>query len=133
MQTTLTGLIKERGQTYASIAHRTGLQARTVRMIATGETPMDRVSVGTVRQIAAALGVTTAELIEPAVPRPGDPMVFRSDRLAHAIREVMWGAGMPAAYPSPVESSVESPDDSLAGVEPADFFSATQTIDADRG
>ena len=56
MQTTLTDLIKERGQTYSSIARRTGLQARTVRMIATGETPMDRVSVGTVRQLAVALG-----------------------------------------------------------------------------
>jgi transcriptional regulator with XRE-family HTH domain len=129
MQPTLTGLIKERGQTYASTAHRTGLQARTVRMIATGETPMDRVTVGTVRQIAAALGMTAAELIEPALPKPGDPAVSRSDRLAHAIREVMWGTAAPAAYPSPVES----PDDPLAHVEPADFFAGTQALDADRG
>jgi transcriptional regulator with XRE-family HTH domain len=129
MQTTLTSLIKERGQTYASIAHRTGLQARTVRMIATGETPIDRVTVGTVRQIADALGVTAAELIEPALPLPGDPAVSRSDRLAHAIREVMWGTAAPQAYPSPVES----PDDPLAHAEPAGFFSGTQAIDADRG
>jgi transcriptional regulator with XRE-family HTH domain len=129
MQTTLTGLIKERGQTYASIAHRTGLQARTVRMIATGETPMDRVTVGTVRQIAAALGVTAADLIGPAVPKPGDPEVTRSDRLAHAIREVMWGTAAPEAYPSPVES----PDDPLAHAEPPDFFAETKAVDADRG
>jgi transcriptional regulator with XRE-family HTH domain len=129
MQATLTGLIKERGQTYASIAHRTGLQARTVRMIATGETPLDRVTVGTVRQIAAALGVTAAELIEPAIPQPGDPTGSRSDRLAHAIREVMWGSGAPEDYPSPVES----PTDPIAGVEPGDFFAVTEAIDADRG
>lgn len=129
MQTALTGLIKERGQTYASIAHRTGLQARTVRMIATGETPIDRVAVGTVRQIAAALGVTAAELIEPVLPQPGDPAVSRSDRLAHAIREVMWGTAAPGAYPSPVESS----DDPLARADPADFFAGTKAIDADRG
>ena len=133
MQTALTGLIKERGQTYASIAHRTGLQARTVRMIATGETPIDRVAVGTVRQIAAALGVTAAELIEPVLPQPGDPAVSRSDRLAHAIREVMWGTAAPGAYPSPVESSVESSDDPLARADPADFFAGTKAIDADRG
>lgn len=129
MQTTLTSLIKERGQTYASIAHRTGLQARTVRMIATGETPMDRVTVGTVRQLAAALGVTAADLIEPALPYPGDRAVSRSDRLSHAIREVMWGSTPPEAYPSPVESL----DDPLAHVQPADFFAGTQAIDADRG
>ena len=128
MQTTLTSLIKERGQTYASVAHRTGLQARTVRMIATGETPIDRVTVGTVRQIADALGVTAAELIEPALPQPGDPAVARSDRLAHAIREVMWGAASPEAYPSPVEGM----DDPLAHAEPDDFFGGTGAVDADR-
>jgi transcriptional regulator with XRE-family HTH domain len=129
MQTHLTTLIEQRGQTYASIARRTGLQARTIRMIATGETPIDRVSVGTVRQIAATLGVTAAELIEPTAYRPGDPAVSRSDRLAHAIREVMWGTSAPEAYPSPVESA----DDPLAHVEPADLFSGARTIDADRG
>lgn len=129
MQTHLSTLIEQRGQTYASIARRSGLQARTIRMIATGETPMDRVSVGTVRQIAATLGVTAAELIEPAEYRPGDPAVSRSDRLAHAIREVMWGTSAPEAYPSPVESA----DDPLAHLEPADFFAGTRTIDADRG
>jgi hypothetical protein len=98
-------------------------------MIATGETPIDRVTVGTVRQIAAALGVTAADLIEPAVPQPGDPSISRSERLAHAIREVMWGTAAPEAYPSPVES----PDDPLAHTEPADFFAGTQAVDADRG
>jgi hypothetical protein len=98
-------------------------------MIASGDTPIDRVSVGTVRQLASALGVSAAELIEPPAPQPGDPGVPRSERLAHAIREVMWGSSAPGAYPSPVEE----PDDPLAHVEPDDFFADTQAIDADRG
>jgi transcriptional regulator with XRE-family HTH domain len=129
MPTTLTNLMKKRRLTYASIAHRTGLQARTVRMIATGETPIDRVTVGTVRQIAAALGVTAAELIEPGLPRPGDPAISRPDRLARAIREVMWGTAEPGDYPSPVESA----DDPLAHADPADFLAETEAIDVDRG
>ena len=128
MQTHLADLMRQRGLTYASIAQRTGLQARTIRMIATGETPIDRISVGTARQLAGALGVTTAELIEPAQAQPGDASISRSERLSRAVRQVMWAGAAPADYPSPVEAA----DDPLAHVEPADFFSGAEAIDGDR-
>lgn len=121
-------LIRRGGDTYASVARRSGLQARTVRMIATGETPIERVSVGTIRQLASALGVSPAQLIEPEAPYPGDPSLTRPERLARAVREVMWGGASPTDYPSPVEEG----DDVLARVEPPDFFAGTQPIDADR-
>lgn len=51
-----------------------------------------------------------AELIDPAQRQPGDPAVPRPERLARAIRDVMWGGSAPVDYPSPVESG----DDPLA-------------------
>ncbi len=130
MNTQLASAIKRHGQTYTSVARRSGLQARTIRQIATGETPIDRVSIGTIRRIAAALEVPVSALVEPGQSHPGDPAVSRSERLARAIRDVMWAGGVaPVPYPSPVESI----DDSLAHVEPADFFAGTEVIGAGRG
>lgn len=130
MQTQVANLIRQHGLTYASVAHRSGLQARTIRQIATGETPIDRVAVGTLRRIAAALEVPVAVLVEPGQRHPGDPTVTRSERLRRAIEHVMWGGGAaPAPYPSPVEHL----DDPLAHVEPADFFAGARVIGADRG
>lgn len=128
MQTPVANLMRRGGDTYASVARRSGLQARTVRMIATGETPIDRVSVGTIRQLASALGVSPAQLIEPEAPYPGDPSLARPERLARAVREVMWSETPPAYYPWPVEESA----DALARAEPPDFFADTEPIDADR-
>ncbi len=129
MQNPLAHAIKERGETYTSVAERSGLQARTVRLIATGETPIDRVSVGTARRLAAALDVPLAELIDPAPPQPGDQAVPRPERLARAIRDVMWGGSAPVDYPSPVEGA----DDPLAHAAPADFFAGGELIGGRHG
>jgi len=101
--TRLATLLDERKMTYAAVARRANLQARTVRQLATGETPMDHVAVGTVRRIAAVLAVPVATLIDGDMARPGDPSMTRFGRLSAAVREVMW-SGRPGAYPSPVES-----------------------------
>ena len=129
MTTLIASLIGQRRLTYAAVAARSGLQARTVRQIATGETPLDAVSVGTLRRIAAALNEPVAALIDPVGQQPGDPTVSRSERLAQAIRMVMWGTSGPTPYPSPVEG----PADALAAVTPEDFFAGAEPIRADRG
>ena len=48
--TRLGSIIEDRGITYAALAGRAGLQPRTVRMLATGEAPLDNVTVGTIRR-----------------------------------------------------------------------------------
>src|SRR3990172_5588010 len=91
MSTAMATLMGRNRLTYAAVAARSGLQARTVRQIATGETPLDAVSVGTLRRIAAAPEVPVAPLIESPRLQPGDPASSRQERLAQAIRTVMWG------------------------------------------
>ena len=126
--TRLAAILGERRMTYASVARRANLQARTVRQLATGETPIDQVAVGTVRRIAAVLAVPVASLIEAEVARPGDPSLTRSARLSAAVRDVMW-SGLQAAYPSPVESTQT---DTVATSPPEEFFADMPAIDADR-
>ena len=53
--TRLGSIIEDRDITYAALAGHARLQPRTVRMLATGETPLDNVTVGTIRRIASAL------------------------------------------------------------------------------
>ncbi len=69
MQTTLAAILAEHGTTYTAVAARANVQPRTVRQIAMGETPIDHVQVGTLRRIAAALGVPVAALLEAAAPQ----------------------------------------------------------------
>ncbi len=128
MQTTLAAILAEHGTTYTAVAARANVQPRTVRQIAMGETPIDHVQVGTLRRIAAALGVPVAALLEAAAPQPGDPALDRTSRLSRAIAEVMWG-GTPAAYPSPVEG----PLDVLARAPADEFFTGMAAIDGRRG
>lgn len=127
--TRLATLLTERNRTYTAVAAQAHLQPRTVRQIATGETPIDNVSVGTVRRLASALGVPPATLIEVGAPRPGDPSVSRGARLSAAVRDVMW-AGQHAIYASPVESHEA---DALASASPEEFFADMPVIDAGRG
>ena len=129
MSTAMATLMGRNRLTYAAVAARSGLQARTVRQIATGETPLDAVSVGTLRRIAAALEVPVAALIESPGLQPGDPASSRQERLAQAIRTVMWGVSGPMPYPSPVEG----PTDAIAAATPEDFFAGAEPIRADRG
>jgi hypothetical protein len=111
------------------VAARARLQLRTIRELATGETSIDTVEVGTVRRIAAAPSVPVAALLEPDLPSPGDPSVSRGARLSAAIRGVMW-SGAATPYLSPVEADV--PDE--IGVVPADdLFADMPLIDARRG
>ena len=123
--TRLATLLDERKMTYAAVARRANLQARTVKQLATGETPMDHAAVGTVRRIAAVLAVPVATLIDGDLARPGDPSVTRFARLSAAVREVMW-SGRPGAYPSPVES-IEP--DAIAATPPEEFFADMPAID----
>lgn len=127
--TRLAAILKEQKTSYTAVASRARLQPRTVRQLATGETSIDSVAVGTVRRIAEALSVPTAALLEPELPYPGDPTASREARLSAAIRLVMW-AGQPVAYASPVEATEA---DDIAGVEPQEFFADMPAIDVRRG
>ena len=127
--TRLGAILRERNATYASVADRAHLQPRTVRQLATGETAIDNVAVGTVRRIAAALDVPVASLIEPDIPFPGDRSVSRGARLSAAIRAVMWPETA-LAYPSPAE---HAEPDRIAVSSPEDFFADMPSLDASRG
>ena len=70
--TRLGSIIEDRDVTYATLAARAHLQPRTVRMLATGETPLDNVAVGTIRRLASALSVPVAALLEEEPVYPGD-------------------------------------------------------------
>ncbi|HSO30241.1 MAG TPA: hypothetical protein VLS28_10080 [Candidatus Sulfomarinibacteraceae bacterium] len=126
--TRLAAILDERRLSYVAVASRANLQPRTVRQLATGETPIDQASVGTVRRIAAALSVPVAALIDLDAVRPGDPTLSRSARLSAAVRDMV-GSGARIGYPSPVEA-VEA--DSIAAVPPEEFFSAMPAIDDHR-
>lgn len=128
MTTRLAHLLAEQKATYASVAGKAGVQPRTLRQIATGETPLDSVQVGTVRRIAAALGVPPAALLNAESPAPGDPSMDRATRLSRAIADVMW-SGSAVPYPTPVDDTT----DPLAGASPDDFFADMPVIDARRG
>jgi len=127
--TRLHALIRERRATYTEIATRAQLQPRTVRLLATGETPIDRVSVGTVRRIASALAVPVGVLLEDEPVQPGDEARPRAERLASAIRDVMWPVSR-RPYPSPVEPAGR---DDIADAAPDEFFARMRPIDARRG
>lgn len=128
--TTLGSIIEERHITYAALAARARLQPRTVRAIATGETPLDRVSVGTIRRIAAALAIPVEVILEVDAPvHPGDAGQTRTARLSAAVREVMWPRGA-TPYPSPVEAGGR---DEIADLAADEFFSGMPPIDARRG
>ncbi|MEO5940980.1 MAG: helix-turn-helix transcriptional regulator [Candidatus Limnocylindrales bacterium] len=128
MTTRLAHLLAEQKATYADVAGKAGVQPRTLRQIATGETPLDSVRVGTVRRIAAALGVPPVALLGAEPVTPGDPSVDRATRLSRAIADVMW-PGLAVPYPTPVEH----PTDPLADATPEDFFAGMPVIDARRG
>lgn len=127
--TRLGAILRERNATYSSVAERAHLQPRTVRQLATGETPIDSAAVGTVRRIAAALDVPVAALIEPDGPLPGDRSMSRGARLSAAIRTVMWPAER-RSYPSPVEAAER---DEIAATAPEEFFADMPPIDARGG
>ncbi len=122
-------LIRERKVSYAAVAARAHLQARTVRQIANGEKELDRVELGTLRRIAEALSVPVSALLEDETIHPGDASVPRGERLAKAVRMVMWPSA-PLPYPSPLELG---PRDEVADLTPDDFFTAMKPIDAVRG
>lgn len=123
--TRLAAILREQKVTYTSVASRARLQPRTVRQLASGETSMDNVAVGTVRRIAEALSVPTAALLEPELPHPGDPTISREARLSAAIREVMW-SNDPAAHASPLETAAI---DGIASLTPEEFFADMPAID----
>ena len=127
--TRLAHVLREQKVTYATVAARTRLQPRTIRQLATGETPIDNVAVGTVRKIAAALSVPVATLLEDDPLHPGDASRSRAERLSVAIRDAMW-VQQPVAYVSPVESG---PRDDIADLVPEDFFEDMAPLDARRG
>ena len=127
--TRLASILDDRNLSYTAVAERAHLQPRTVRQLASGETPMDNVAVGTVRKIASALSLPVSALLEPELAYPGDASLSRAARLSAAIREVMWPA-TPTRYASPVEST--DPDD-LAGRSADEFFADMPAIDARRG
>jgi transcriptional regulator with XRE-family HTH domain len=126
--TRLATILDERNMTYAAVARRARLQPRTVRLLATGETPIDNVAVGTVRRIAAALSVPMTAIIEPDVPHPGDATLSRTARLSAAIRSVI-GSGQPVAYASPVETAEA---DDIASLAADEFFADMPVIDGRR-
>ena len=111
------------------MAARAHLQPCTVRQLASGETPIDNVAVGTVRKIAAALSLPVSAPLESDLAYPGDVSLSRAARLSAAIREVMW-PGTPAAYVSPVEDT--APDD-IATLSPEEFFADMPAIDGRLG
>ena len=126
--TRLAAILERQNLTYTTVATRAHLQPRTVRQLATGETPMDNVTIGTVRRIASALSMPVSALIEPETVHPGDPALSRGERLATAIR-AMWSAER-----RPYFSPVETPEsDDISNVTPDDFFADMPTIDARRG
>jgi len=127
--TRLSSIIEDRDVTYAALAARARLQPRTVRMLATGETPIDNVAVGTIRRIASALAVPVASLLEEEPVHPGDDSRSRTERLSAAIRDVMWARGA-SPYPSPVEAGGR---DEIADLTPDEFFDGMPAIDARRG
>lgn len=127
--TRLAHVMHEQQATYTSVAARTRLQPRTIRQLATGETPMDNVAVGTVRKIAAALSVPVATLLEDDPVHPGDVARTRADRLSAALRDTM-RAQPRMAYASPVEVG---PRDDIADTPPDDFFADMPAHDARRG
>jgi transcriptional regulator with XRE-family HTH domain len=126
--TRLAMILDERNLTYTAVATRAHLQPRTVRQLATGETPIDNVAVGTVRRIASALSVPVTALLEPEPPHPGDPTLSRAARLSAAIRELVWSVE-PGAYPSPVDSAEA---DDLATVAADEFFEDMPAVDGRR-
>lgn len=127
--TRLAAILDERNITYTAVAQRAHLQARTIRQLATGETPIDHVAVGTVRRIASALSVPVAELLEPEHPFPGDAAMSRGARLSAAIRAVMW-SGATVPYLSPVEDA--APDE-IAALPADEFFADMPAIHARHG
>jgi len=127
--TRLASILDERHMSYTAVAERAHLQPRTVRQLATGETAIDHVAVGTVRKIASALSVPVSVLLEPDPVHPGDASLTRAARLSAAIREAM-SPKTPFAYASPVESA--APDD-IASLTPDELFADMPPIDAHRG
>ena len=127
--TRLASILDDRNLTYTAVAERAHLQPRTVRQLASGETPMDNATVGTVRRIASALALPVSALLEPELPHPGDASLARGARLSAAIREVMW-AQTPVPYASPVE---EREPDQIAAVPPDTFFADMPAVDDRRG
>ena len=127
--TRLATILDDRNLSYTAVAERAHLQPRTVRQLASGETPIDNVAVGTVRKIASALSLPLSALLEPDLAYPGDASLSRSARLSAAIREVMWP---PTTTPfvSPVENA--APDD-LSSLSADEFFADMPAIDAHRG
>jgi len=126
--TRLAIILHERNLTYTAVATRAHLQPRTVRQLATGETPIDNVAVGTVRRIASALSVPVTAILEPDLPHPGDATLSRAARLSAAIRELMW-SGAPVAYASPVDSAEV---DDIATLPADEFFADMPAIDGSR-
>jgi len=127
--TRLASILDDRNLSYTAVAARAHLQPRTVRQLASGETPMDNVAVGTVRKIAAALSLPVSALLDPGPAYPGDTSLSRAGRLSAAIRQVMWPA-TPMPYVSPVEDT--APDD-VASLSADEFFADMPAIDARRG
>ncbi len=122
-------IIEARDVSYTAVATRARLQPRTVRLLATGETQLDNVPVGTVRRIAAALNVPVAVLLEEEPVFPGDPALSRAERLSAAIRDVMW-PDHAVPYTSPLEVGRR---DDIADATPDEFFAGMPAIDANRG
>lgn len=125
----LASILREQKTTYTAVAERAHLQPRTVRQIASGETPIDNVAVGTVRKIASALSVPVSALLEPELAHPGDASMPRGARLSAAIREVMW-SGTPMPYASPIDGPEA---DEIAAVSPDEFFAHMPAVDGRRG
>ena len=123
--TRLAAILDERHLSYTAVAERAHLQPRTVRQLATGETAIDNVAVGTIRKIASALSIPASVLLELDSAHPGDASMSRAARLSSAIREVMW-PGAPSPYASPVEG--DAPDD-LASLSADEFFAGMPVID----
>ena len=127
--TRLALILENKQVSYGAVARRAHLQPRTIRLIATGATPLDNVPLGTVRKIAAALDTSVADLIEPEVTLPGDDSVSRGTRLAAAIRGVMW-PGQRVPYLTPVAGE----ESDKIGAPPADeYFGTMPVIDARAG
>jgi transcriptional regulator with XRE-family HTH domain len=127
--TRLASILDDRNLSYTAVAERAHLQPRTIRQLASGETPIDNVAVGTVRKIASALSLPLSALLEPELAYPGDASTSRAARLSAAIREVMWPAA-PRPYASPVETG---PPDDIASLSANEFFADMPVIDARRG
>ena len=127
--TRLASILDDRNLSYTAVAERAHLQPRTVRQLASGETPIDNMAVGTVRKIASALSLPLSALLEPELAYPGDTSRSRAARLSAAIREVMWPA-TPTPYISPAEST--APDE-IASLSADEFFADMPAIDARRG